>query len=279
MILGQLSVILDVLCDPRRGGCGLTTPAQLPFGTYSLPFSCPGCRNFTLIPIHLSQSKVVHLPQSKVHAFGDESRHDNVVAYGLFVIEGHNLQAAEQLLSGLKRRYGIDPQVEFHFAELIHQSKRKKTPWKDLTIRQIMEFADELILGLVELSPQYLIGGVHRSDYPEDLPAVDHWPSGEMKEKQLAGLLCGGVLAKLNEGYRQDQVKFWADPDSTRVPFFGKTMRADSHYKLTNNDANQHIMPEPFDEEDKPALLQVADLFVYTATHALTERVRTQREV
>jgi hypothetical protein len=83
--------------------------------------------------------------------------------------------------------------------------------------------------------------------------------------------MCGAALTPLNQFYDQSQIKFWTDPDRTKVSFgYGKVQAHRMHY-LNNSDANQHIAAEPSDEQKLP-LLQVADLFAFTVTHALTEK-------
>ena len=80
------------------------------------------------------------------------------------------------------------------------------------------------------------------------------------------------TLTPLNQHYDQTGIKFWADPDRSKISFGWGRVQAHRMHKLNNSDANQRIVPEPFDARDKPALLEAADLFSYTATHALTDR-------
>jgi len=220
----------------------------------------------------------VHLPQSEVYAFGDESNFGDVIAYGLAIVHAYDLIAAERLLSGLKQRYGVGLQEEFHCKIVFSGDQRQKSQWKHPSEIQVLDFAEELILGLVRLPTLFIVGAVHRIEYPEELPAAGNFPAGKMGVNQLTGMMCMAALVNLNEHYSQDQIKFWADPNRTQMPFFGRRMQAHRNYKLTNNDANQHITPEPFNDEDKQALLQAADLFAYTATHALSEKDSRNKE-
>ena len=55
-------------------------------------------------------------------------------------------------------------------------------------------------------------------------------------------------------------------------------MQTHRMYYLNNSDTNQRIASEPLDQEKMPALIQVADLFIYTATHALTEKEHRNKE-
>ena len=276
---GQLFVIANVLCDPPRlGGCGLSTRVQLPLGTYVLPFACPMCRHTSLIPVHLRQPRAGHLSQSKIYAFGDESEFGNVIAYGLVIVEVTNLPRVERFFSGLKQRYGIDPQAEFHCRIVFSGDLRSKSPWKDLSPAQVLDFAEELLSGLVGMQTWFIVGAAHRSEQPEEVPAVGNWAAIEMGTDLLHGIACMGALTALNQHYDQHQVEFRADPNRKKIPLAGRRIQAHSLYQLNNSDTNQHISPEPIDPNDKPALLQVADLFAYTATHSLTEKKHRNKE-
>jgi hypothetical protein len=260
----QLLVSTNVFCDPQRGGCNTWTPIQIPVGNYIHRFRCPGCGGLSYIPIRLARQSI--------YAYGDESSYGNVIAYGLVLIHAHNLPAAQEFLSGLKRRYGVDPQAEFHCKVVFHGSPKSKSPWKNLSEAQVLDFAEELISGLAKLPSAFIVGAVHRSEYPKTLPAVGKFAAGEMGTKQLAGLASTTALFVLKQYFVRDQVRFIADSDPGKIPFFGRKVQAHSNYRLSSKESDQQIVPEPFADKDKRALLQAADLFSYTATHALTEK-------
>jgi hypothetical protein len=231
----------------------------------------------TSIAIHVPAPVTTDPSQLTVHAFGDEGAFGKVIAYGLVVIPAPRLPVAEQFLPALKRRYRVDPQEEFHCLDVFHWDKKQESGWKHLSEAQVLEFAEELLLGMASFSAGFIVGGVHRSEYPTELSAEGNFPAGEMGTKQLAGMTCMAALLRLSEVYDDHQIRFRPDPDSSKMSFFGRTMRADRNYQLTRSDTKQQIVPETLDHTDKPALLQVADLLAFTATHALSdEKVRNK---
>ncbi len=241
-------------------------------GVYDHSHTCPNCGDTSVIKVNLPPQGAALLSHQTVHAFGDESSYGDVIAYSVVAVHAHNLPAAERLLSGLKRRYGVDPQAEFHCVEVFHGDKRRKSAWRHLSVEKILDFAVELISSLMRVPTLFIVGAAHRSEQPEELPEAGHFPAFEMGTKQLQAMLCGAALIPLNQHFDQTEVKFWADPDYTKIPFgWGKVQARRMHY-LNNGDTNQRIVSEPVDEENTPALIQVADLFAYTATHALTEK-------
>jgi len=272
IIPGQPSRVVNLFCHPHHGGCGLFTQVQFSPGVYDYSHTCLNCGKTYVINVNLPPQGVALLPRQSVHAFGDESSYGDVIGYGLVVIHAHNLLAAEQLLSGLKRRYAVDPQAEFHCRIVFNGHQKRKSPWKNLSESQVLDFAEELILGLGRLPAAFVVGAVHRNEYPAELPAVGKVPASEMGTKQVAGMACWSALMTLRQNFGPDEIKFLSDPDRVKVPFFGRRIQAHTNYKLAFGEASQHILPEPFDEKDKPALLQAADLFAYTATHALTDK-------
>ena len=269
---GQTVHAVNVFCHPHKGGCGLFTRVEFLPGIYDSNFTCPNCGDTSIITVNLPLPGVVLLPRRTIYAYGDESSYGDVIAYGLILIHAHDLPMAEQLLSGLKLRYGVDPRAKFHCRVVFHEHPKRKSLWKDLPDARVLDFAEELILGLAKLPAAFIVGAMHRSEYPETLPAVGNFSAGEMGTKQLAGMACTSALAVLNQHFGQDQIRFVADPDPGRIPFFGRKVRAHTNYKLNIRESGQQIVPEPFADKDKRALLQAANLFLYTATHALTEK-------
>jgi hypothetical protein len=240
---GQSSVVTNVFCHPHKGGCGLFTQVQFPPGVYDYSHICPNCGDASIIKVNLPPQEGALLPRQTVHAFGDESSYGGVIAYGIVAIHAPNLVAAERFLSGLKHRYGIDSQAEFHCKEVFHGDKRQKSAWKHLSVGQILDFAEELISGLVGLPTLFIVGAAHRSEQPEELPKEGHFPAFEMGTKQLSALLCGAALTPLNQHYDQTEVKFWADPDPSKVSFGWSKVQTHRMYYLNNSDTNQRCKP------------------------------------
>ncbi len=266
------SQLVGLYCPPGTGGCGLSETVRLSAGYHEFTFICPDCMHQTKIGVHVPAPAPYDASQLAIHAFGDESEHGDVIAYGLAVVPDNRLPIAEQFFAQLKRRYGVSSETEFHSKEVFHYDSRKATAWAHLSEAQTLEFADKLLSGLASASAGFIVGGVHRSEYPTELPAEGNFPAGEMGTKQLAGMACSAALLRLNEVYDQDRIRFYADPDYSKISFFGRKTQAHRLYQMTRSDTNQHIVPETFDANNERALLQVADLFAYTATHALADK-------
>jgi hypothetical protein len=271
-LFGLPKRVFTYTCARQFGGCGLVTQVDVFQGMYSRAFTCPNCRKTITMNINLPAQGVALLPRQTLHAFGDESSFWGVIAYGVVAVHAHNVLAAERLLSGLKRRYGVDPQEAFHCTVVFHGDKRRESAWAHLSVDQVYDFAEELLSGFVSLPALFVVGAAHRSEQPTEHPAVGKWPRLEWGTKQLAGVLCGAALTRLNDLWRPNEIKFWADPDSTKIPFGWGRMQAHNLYYMNNSDTNQRIEPVSLDAQNKPPLLQVADLFAYTATHALSDK-------
>src|SRR5215210_5629031 len=129
--------------------------------------------------------------------YGDESSYGDVIAYGLVLVHAHSLQKAERLLSGLKGCYGVDPRAEFHCKVVFNGHPKSKSLWRNLSEAQVLDFAEELISSLAKLPAAFIVGALHRSEYPKTLPAVGSFSAGQMGIKQLAVMACTGALAIL----------------------------------------------------------------------------------
>src|SRR5215210_6990273 len=223
VLFGHPKRVFLYTCPPHHGGCGAVMQVEIFQGVYSRPFTCPKCAKTVTMNIELSLQDAALLPQPIVHAFGDESSYGDVIAYGIVAVHAHNRFAAERFFAGLKRRYGVDPGEEFHFADLYHSDKREKTAWNQLSVHQVLNFAEELLAGLKGVPTQFTVGAAHRAEQPTELPEAGHFPAFEMGTKQLTELMCGAALTPLNQFYDQSQIKFWTDPDRTKISFgYGK---------------------------------------------------------
>jgi hypothetical protein len=194
MLSGQPVRSVNVFCHPHKGGCGLFTRVGFGPGVYDFEFVCPNCGDRSRLRVNAPPTGVAALPRKTIYAYGDESNFGGVIGYGIVLVHAHDLPVAERLLSGLKRRYGVDPQAKFHCRVVFHEHPKRKSPWKDLPDARVWDFAEELISGLAKLPAAFVVSALHRSEYPETIPAVGKFSAGEMGTKQLAGMACMGAL-------------------------------------------------------------------------------------
>lgn len=91
-----------------------------------------------------------------------------------------------------------------------------------------------------------------------------------MGPKQLAAILFQGVSLPLFERLGAANVRLWVDPDRTKIPWFGRRVQAHRNYRSKGPDTKAVLEPQSLAEQDKPLLLEIADVFAYVAAHALS---------
>lgn len=155
---GHPKRVFSYFCPPIYGGCGSVTRVEIFQGVYRRPFTCPKCGKTITMNVELPLPDATLLPRHTVHAFGDESTYGDVIAYGVVAVHAHNRLEAEQFLSELKRHYSVDPQAEFHCRIVFSGHQRQKSPWKNLSVNQIFDFAQELLSGFVRLPMVFSVG-------------------------------------------------------------------------------------------------------------------------
>ena len=132
------------------------------------------------------------------------------------------------------------------------------------------------MLLLKEHEAIFSVGAVHRDEYPSYLPALGMIPSSEMHTKQLTALVFQGAMLPIIEWLGATNIVLWVDYDKTKVPWFGKVMRMDRHYRAIIPGSDQFIEPQNLGMT--LPLLEAADLFAYICSHSLSPEHYRQQE-
>ncbi|HYT93930.1 MAG TPA: hypothetical protein VEL76_34745, partial [Gemmataceae bacterium] len=119
----------------------------------------------------------------------------------------------------------------------------------------------------------FSVGAIHRSEYPQELPAGAGFPAGQFETKQLTALAFQAATYPLIDTLKLDRktVRLHIDPDPGKIRWFGRKVKADSNYKIAGGgDVGEvEIVPQEVTGAP-PELLEVADLFAYVAGRALS---------
>lgn len=201
--------------------------------------------------------------------YGDESTSGKTTVYGAFFVPNSQSGRAEEMLRQTKQEYDVPEESELHCRVLFHGDHRKKSPWNHLTEEQTYAFGEQLLSCLRALPCIFTVGAVHRSEYPQELPAGAGFPTGKFETKQLTALAFQAATVPLLQNLDRETVCLHVDPDPGKIRWFGKKVRADSNYKIAAGGGVDEIVPQMV-AYPQPPLLQVADLFAYVAGRALS---------
>jgi hypothetical protein len=219
-------------------------------------------------------------------AFGDESCGSKFVAYGILVVSEDQKAAAEQIIDEVKQEFGGSPSRRLHCRQLFAGNARNKSPWAHLSMNDVFHLYEMLISGLNGVADRRLVTIARVADFPERLPsmpmqhidaAAGHPPKWtkdmEFREKQIAAFCAQGTMIPLSKNPGLDQVRFWADPDTTIIDWLDTRRQATraigGFVDIGPGKEPPQIKVMPIHSE-KPKLLEIADVIAYAAQRAMS---------
>ncbi len=219
-------------------------------------------------------------------AFGDESCGQEYVTYGVLLVHENQRSIAEKILGDVKASFGGEPDHRLHCRQLFAGDARNKTPWARLRMEDVFELYSALMDQLRSVGLRRLVTIARKSEFPDTLPAmrmqhVD--PSSGVPpiwtkeirfgDKQIAAHCAQGTIAPLSKNPGLENVRFWADPDSTLIDWYhGKRMATktiDGFVGIAESEEPARINVMPI-ADAKPSLLEVADCIAYVAQRSRT---------
>ncbi|MBI4631479.1 MAG: hypothetical protein HY740_07170 [Chloroflexi bacterium] len=248
-----------------HGGCGAQTVIQVKKDQIGKPFefTCSGCGKYLKFDRILSRSP----DPLTFHLFGDESSKQNIVLYGILVLNENDVHQAAKDFAHIISLAGMPVGTRFHSKNIFNEIARANTPWQNLSAATVWGIAKDLIVSLKSHRTMFCIGVVDRSSYPTTLPSgkgrlIQITPEHLYVMAHQAALHTIDNCGLVNP---QVKLKLWIDPQKSVMDFWG-VGRAKIERLLRYKD----IKPETISGE-KPLLLDAADLFTYVAGHALSK--------
>lgn len=203
--------------------------------------------------------------------YGDESTSGKTTVYGALFVPNSQIGRAEEILRQTKQEYGVPEGAELHCYVLFHGDHRKKSQWSHLGEERTYAFAEQLLSRLCALPCIFSVGAIHRSEYPQELPAGAGFPAGQFETKQLTALAFQAATIPLVQNLDRKTVHLHVDPDPGKIRWFGRKVKADSNYRIAAGGGMGDVEIVPQQVTDPlPTLLEVADLFAYASGRALS---------
>lgn len=256
-----------------RGGCGAHTIVVLSESQIGRPFAynCSGCGK----KLEFGQILLKAPDSLSFHVFGDESCADNMVLYGLLLLNENDVEGAENDFVHIIKSAGVPIGSRFHAKEVFNGIARSKSVWSHLSDKEIWAIAKKLLISLKSHRAMFNIGIVDRESYPKKMP------SGTGQEilvspEHLYSLAFQAAFITFDEHgliNPQTSIRLWIDPQKSRIALWGGgKIQVQTLYKY------KHIAPEKI-EETKPILLDAADLFTYVAGRAVSNQPSTNKQI
>jgi hypothetical protein len=214
-------------------------------------------------------------PQKKVFAevYGDESIFQNAVVYATVFVPLVLRERTERILSETKKAYDVAESAELHCRQIFHPHQRRKTPWAHLSYNQIFDFAGTLATSLGQTSILFKIGFLDKKKAPKRIDGIGPIKTTKLGDKQLIIFAYFAAMGEFDKWPGFNKIRFWADPDRTKIEWFSGKSQAGRTYKMFSDLSGKinEIVPESIVGE-KPRLLELADFVAYISSHALSSQ-------
>ena len=204
------------------------------------------------------------------HAFGDESSFLNgLTTYAIVGVWSENQNVTEDAFRQLKLSFGGKADSRIHCRELFGIHARAKSDWAHLRDQDVGRF----LLSLTKLADQFQlrrnVGFVDGSRAPKSLLGVGSIESKcELSEKHLCTLAFVAAAAQVFQQLGPDKVKYWIDPDKTKIDWWGQRRQAGLTRTLSLIDFDFAKVTPELDKPTDRIFLDLADVLAYSAGRA-----------
>ncbi len=214
---------------------------------------------------------------TKFHIYGDESITGDTVVYALVIVPVEVLEFAEDTLAKVKESFKASRSARFHCREIFHTDARRKSEWSHLTNKQALDLAIKITASLAGIGIGTIVGHVDSKDFKDEISGAGELPHMPLQDlKQLIPFAYQAATAPLCFDVNYVNLcKFWADPDSSLIQWYGSRKQASRLLKTNIVDINAKtitamLIPENLHTKVKPVLLELADLLAYCSCRVLS---------
>jgi len=217
--------------------------------------------------------------------FGDESVVGQIVAYAAVIVPAMDVAALSDEVARIKTAYGQREAADLHCRVLFNGDSRARSDWRDLALEDVFSLYGGVATLLARSRATLLCIFANKSRLPKTDPGGP-WRtrSGlivpgptvalEFGEKQWASLCANATQIPLKVFPGLNKVRFWADPDRTRIEWAGRRRQVANTLTMWiagEGRPAQRVSAERIGSE-KPSLLQLADFVAYSFARATARR-------
>jgi hypothetical protein len=216
--------------------------------------------------------KIGSQDESKITAFGDESKYNDTNAFAYIILENIKIDWARNTLFNIKEKYNIPENIPLHLKFINDGRYKKENNLAHLTENKVLELINEIIEEMNKIS--FLIKGAY---YNGILPKDRDYGDGfkiKWSDKGMQSILATFSLIPLNlKKYSYEDLKIIVSRDSSVISFLGDKRRQTNRWA---NGFSSIGAPEGYTYKFDPIiksnsddiLLQFADIIVYSISHA-----------
>jgi len=213
----------------------------------------------------------------KIRIYGDESRFNNAITYGLLLLPSTLEEILVSGMSKLKVQFGLNATDAIHCREIFNQEARKKTPFKKFSDGDLFKFLVEISAAFYSAGGRSWVGILDSRATPDVLMfsdgqtskvSIKEWNITDVKLRMLFAY--HAALAPVTKMINHENFEVFVDGDHSKVTTLGGNRKIDTLRSVFPiNHGNKKIFPTPV-KKDKPQLLEMADVLAYVAAHAIS---------
>jgi hypothetical protein len=200
--------------------------------------------------------------------FGDESCRGRWIVFGALAVRSSAVAEFECRLAHLKTEFGGHGDDELHCRVMFPGDQRnKKSAWAHLSKTDVFSLYERVVHLTRDTSSRRLIAYADRNELPKVIPKDDWAPEMKFGEKEVAAYCGNAIMIPFAKDPGLEKVRYWADPDRTKIDWLGKRRQAKNALNFFLEDCGR-VSPESI-TDDKPRLLEIADLIAYISARVL----------
>ena len=215
----------------------------------------------------------------KFEIFGDESANDDVATFGVVIIPTAKVEAVKLAVRSVKADFGAET-AKIHCKELFHDTPRQRSSWAHLSREDAFSLATKVSSAARSAGARTCVGVIDVRAAPQRM----YFDGGGTIEEQeitdlhLVHMAYATAMGPVSDLIPLTQCRAWMDPNRSRLQWLGQNrqMRLSQGFFPFNHN-NVRFEPAQIGEE-KPMLLDLADIASHCAARALSRRRRDSHE-
>lgn len=222
---------------------------------------------------------------SRFCAYGDESRHKDILVYAYAGFDRENIGHAEKVVDMLRKEYKFPKRLPIHCRVLYNAEARRKCGLSHLNFEKVNKLIGQLINQMNEIPVVCRFAWTALTDKQPLVDSSDPEWRLPNEPKGIIGILmqgCFAVPADGSQGLPANETEIFVSADSTKIQFMGKKRyQAHRGYRGFSDIGAPTgeifgIQPRviPNDRWMEHPLLQVGDVFAYICSHIDQTMVR-----
>ena len=217
-------------------------------------------------------------------AFGDDSAYKEILVYAYAIFHRDHLEKAEKKLNKIKNIFRIPQETHIHCRLLFSGKQREKLGLSHLNPGDVHQLVKRVVERM-NLIPCWLRYGFCRMDEYRKFSELH--PDADMTDKDelifhddpkaimaLASQACLLPNSKTPHAPKRENIEVFLSQDKTKINFIGNNRTRADRAGSYCNFFEKSSPPLRILESDHP-LQQVADIYAYTCSHALSRQCDT----